>query len=824
MGYQMLHLSCRRVGISSRVFHNVSRYQGRQRIANRVFSQTAKVGEDIKEDHESGLKIFRVASQRQRLVRHIVSSADYYPTVAGETIFGDLAKDIKSDLQGRQDGSQQKTSSKDPYRSRIKSQDEHRIKKINHDHSVSTTSDMVLERKPSSLSPRQFSIISPDPKRTTKEQVLQLISKRTRMTQARYFANFSSVSAEEAVVILVTPAFAKWLEDDEDFIKRVLECFTYHHVDKKPNYVVVVGAVVDGLAPSPHDIPVAERVGSLEGFSFLHGLRSQLLRPENVWKPESFKNDTTNPEKSSHLIISGKNRQKPGEESLATTMSLPLANTLFVNGKHSTLEISQWTRRHEGEYKCIQTAHKQYQHIKAFHHENTMIPPIFVPAVPLTLPRPIANGLGNIIRQLSFGPEDTDNRPASSELETQVTRYMEYSELHTNIGVWALIYRKELLNPNLKATTLEETEDLESTWGDDDKNLRFVGTQIALGAILCRVVSGGGGWGAKQGLLSLDPQLTYEDIASARFDYTPHRIEEGQDSTLGNLARRGDHIQFFTINPNKLKEPEPPMENPASDEISEVDSSVGDDGKVGNKLITLEPHKFQLNLREATDLSWSKRTIFGVVPSTIDKLPKSDIASASTASDETLPFLTFRKGEFGAVSESGIYLHSSHQKQLNAKTYEHINTKIDMPYSYVYRDQPGTMPKETEEYKKRMNSLQKRFPEKSPDGEAISSLFSDMTSRFMVTTGRVPATEEEKEMFAKLDIHPRVKNLTQMIEKFPLFRKQRVGHTRWPKYSPAPEPKKQFSIRRVVVPVRELRIRFPNSKEHKDPSSSNGTS
>lgn len=823
MGNQMLHLSCRRVGISSRVFHNVSRYQGRQRVANRAFSQTAKVGDDIKDDHESGPRIVRVVSQRQSLVRNTASSANYYPTVAGETIPGELAKDIKSYVQGLQDGSLRKTSSKDPYRSRIKSQNEHRIKKTIHDHSVSTASDMVLERKPSSLSPRQFSIISPDPKRTTKEQVLQLISRRARMTQARYFANFSNVSAEEAIVILVTPAFAKWLEDDEGFIKKVLDCFTYYHVDKKPNYVVVVGAVVDGLAPSPHEVPIAERVGPLEGFSFLHGLRSQLLKPENVWKPESFRNDTTSPEKLSHLIISGKNRRKPGEESLATTMSLPLANTLFVNGKHSTLEISQWTRRHEGEYKCIQTANKQYQHIKAFHHENTMIPPIFVPAVPLTLPRPIANGLGNIIRQLSFGPEDTDNRPASSELETQVTRYMEFSKLHTNIGVWALIYRKELLNPNLKATTLEKTEDLESTWGDDDKNLRFIGTQIALGAILCRVVSGGGGWGAKQGLLSLDPQLTYEDIASARFDYTPHRIEEGQDSTLGNLARRGDHIQFFTINPNKLNESEPPMDNPASDEVSKVDSSISADKKLRSKLITLEPRKNQLNLSEATDLSWSRRTIFGVVPSTIDKLPKSDIASASNASDETLPFLSFRKGEFGAVSESGIYLHSSHQKQLNANTYEHINTKIDMPYSYIYRDQPGITPKGTGEYKKKMHSLQKKFPEKSPDvaGEAIKTSFSEITARFMIMTGRFPTKEEEKELFAQLNIDPQ-KDFTHAIEKFFQIRKQRVGHTRWPKYSPEPEPKKEFSVRKIVAPIKELSIKFhySNKREGWSPSKS----
>ncbi|KAK6603474.1 hypothetical protein H4I96_06242 [Botrytis cinerea] len=654
---------------------------------------------------------------------------------------------------------------------------------------------MVLDRKPSSLSPRQFSIISPDPKRTTKEQVLQLISNRARMTKARYLADPSLTAPEEAVVILATPAFASWLEDDENFIKHVLECFTYHHVDGKPNYVVVVGAVIDGLAPSPDDIPIAERAGPLEGFSFLHGLRSRVLRPDNVWNPESFKNNAKNPDKLSHLIISGNKSQKPWELALSTTISLPLANTLFVNGKHSTLEIAKWTRRNEGEYKCIQREQKQYQHIKAFHYENTMIPPIFVPAVPLTLPRPIANGLGNIVRQLSFGPGDTDNRPASSELETQVTRFMEYSNLHTNIGVWALIYRKELLDPNLKASTLESAEDLVSTWSNDDKNLRFVGTQIALGAILCRVVSGGGGWGAKQGLLSLDPQMTYEDIVSASFEYTDQSMEKAQDSTLGNLARRGDHIQFFTINPNKLKEPESPMDTIKSSETIDVDSIV--DEKVARKrFITQEPEKTELNLRDATDLSWSSKTTFGVVPSTIDKIPSYDTHDSSTSSNQTLPFLTFRKGEFGAVSDS--------------------------------------------------------------DAKNNESLF-EMTSRFIVTTGRVPTKEEQKELLEKCNINPKIeaarkrggvsyarvlvleaeKEMKNMVlqarllsrengmdeafekifpevEERKVVRKKRVGHTRWPRFVGEKE-RKEVEVRKVKVFPTEKKFRFPVVGESEGP-------
>ncbi|KAB8299076.1 hypothetical protein EYC80_001198 [Monilinia laxa] len=834
----MLHFSYRRVMIPSRVIHNVSRCRGQQIRAKRIFSQTARAGDIVTDDdHGSGLIISRAPSKRNALVR-CVAGPEYYPTAAGETILEDLVHDFKTDLQRLQGASQQKTSLTDSHRPST-SQDKTPSEKGNDDHSSSTTSNVSPERESFLPYPRQFSILSPDPKHTTKEQVLRLVLRRARMTRAQYFGDFSNFSAEEAIVVLVTPAFAQWLEDDS-FIKGLLERLTYHHGEGKTSYAVAVGAVVDGLAPSPNDILRAERTGPLEGLSFMHGSRTQVLTSKSVWKPESFKTNTTNPDKLAHLILSGKSRSKQSEQALATTISLPLANTLFVNGKHSTLEVSQWSRRGGCEYKRIRYVEKQYQHIKAFHHESTMVPPIFVPAVPLSLPRPIANGLGNIVRQLAFGPEDTDNRPASSELETQVTRYMEYSKLHTNIGVWALIYRKGILDPNLKATTLEATENLESIWGNDEENLRFVGTQLALGAILCRVVSGGGGWGAKQGLLSLDPQVTYEDVSPATFEYTPYSTEHGQGTTLGNLARRGDYIQFFTINPDKLKDYDSLMKDSASAEVSDLDSSASDEELAVEKYITKEPEKTGLDLREASDLSWSKRSVFGVVPSTIDKLPTSEVSGESTAPAKTAPFLTFRKGEFGAVSESGIYLHSSHQKRVNDTSYEHINTKIDMPYSYLYREQPGTSHIETTEYQ-----LKRLLGPRGPhDADGIASP-RRLASVFKAINGRFPTREEEayrlfeerRELFFKAKGYKpypeEAEKLRLAAEKSklsfsnegphgrtPPLTKIRVGHTQWPRFSG--EKERPLPIRRVKAKIAELRLTFYNpveKREEKSPSS-----
>lgn len=627
----------------------------------------------------------------------------------------------------------------------------------------------------------------------------------------------------QAFVILVTPAFAEWLKDD--FIEDVIRTMTYHFGHRISKRVTVVSAVVDGLAPSPDDIPIAERVGPLQGISILYGLKHQILSAKSMWKPESFKDTSKDPDKLSHLILLGQIPIKQRESSLRVSISLPLANTLFVNGQHSTLEVSQWMRSSRDRYTLVRSAQKQYQHIKAFYHGNTMIPPIFVPAVPLTLPRRIASGLGNIVRQLSFERRGGDIRPASSELETQVTRYMKFSKLHTTIGVWALIYRKELLDPNLKATTLERTEELQSTWGNDDENLRFVGTRLALGAILCRVgewlplarynpldvckrlicsVSGGGGWGAKQGLLSLDPQITHGDIPSAGADYISDSMQESQNPTLGNLARPGDYIQFFTIKPSKLKDHKSSMEESSPSTVALGENpSVAGDGPPDSKYITKQPEISGLASKEYNDIDWSKRVVFGVVPSTIDELPKSDTTEASSSRNGTVP-LAFRKGEFGAVSESGVYLYAPHKRGINSTKFEHINTKIDMPYSFLYIDQLVTLPPREPGKSKLKPSLGSTG---SSDIKNVSSASESAKESQSTTTGKRPSQKGAAEVSGQQNASTSKAN--QVSDS--TIRKTRVGHTRWPKFLPKKEkPKKEkpLNIRKIKTHHKERTFRF----------------
>jgi hypothetical protein len=160
-------------------------------------------------------------------------------------------------------------------------------------------------------------------------------------------------------------------------------------------------------------------------------------------------------------------------------------------------------------------------------------------------------------------------------------------------------------------------------------------------------VSGGGGWGSKQGLLSLDPQTTYNTVKEARFDFSDASLEEQQTSALGNIAQEGASIQFFV---------------------------AGEHRKNGESV--------------AYDVAGilRKTLVLGGVPSTVDDVPKSN----QETSDKELYSLP---GHFGCVSESGIYLQDKDLKSMStdgiASTEPNAvphQTKIDLPFSYVCCD------------------------------------------------------------------------------------------------------------------------------------------
>ena len=151
-------------------------------------------------------------------------------------------------------------------------------------------------------------------------------------------------------------------------------------------------------------------------------------------------------------------------------------------------------------------------------------------------------------------------------------------------------------------------------------------------------MSGGGGWGAKKGLLSLDPQTTYGAPAEPDMGYFGDLVDEQQISALGNLASPDSYVQFFAANSAERNE-----ESPSG-------------------------------LTRRNIYRPRSTALLGTVPSTIDNVPEPPKAPQPSVEEPIISCL----GHFGAVSESGLFVDT---KWTGNKAVNTIRTKLDLPYS-----------------------------------------------------------------------------------------------------------------------------------------------
>lgn len=140
-------------------------------------------------------------------------------------------------------------------------------------------------------------------------------------------------------------------------------------------------------------------------------------------------------------------------------VTVPLANTVFSNGRSHTLSASLW-RAGSGareELRLARRAEKTSQAILSSWLEGSPGRPMWwssararvaCPLVPVTQPRRIAAGLGNILRQVDL---DGVPAPASRELEAVIPALLAQRQKHATgrdggdlaapgpVGVWALM-------------------------------------------------------------------------------------------------------------------------------------------------------------------------------------------------------------------------------------------------------------------------------------------------------------------------------------------------------------------------------------------------
>jgi hypothetical protein len=135
-------------------------------------------------------------------------------------------------------------------------------------------------------------------------------------------------------------------------------------------------------------------------------------------------------------------------------VTVPLANTVFQNGRQSTLLAGLWARSEKGSFKLSSLEERHTQLVVPSLSNSALTSNVSIPLISITAPRKVLAGLGNIIRQVEA---DGFPSPASKELERDIPRLLKArekasaAEITGPLGVWALVVPESLATPGLLA-------------------------------------------------------------------------------------------------------------------------------------------------------------------------------------------------------------------------------------------------------------------------------------------------------------------------------------------------------------------------------------
>ncbi|KOS19495.1 hypothetical protein ESCO_000780 [Escovopsis weberi] len=342
----------------------------------------------------------------------------------------------------------------------------------------------------------------------------------------RATTSVANSSGHDAAVLLVSPSFARSL-DDQDFMSHLVSALSG---SAEVENFHVVSAIVDHVAPS---------LGSFEpirGISVLRGHLDDML--PQLWEPAPPGVGGDADAASALTFGLG-----------AASVTLPLAKTPFLNSRPSTLLTSLYDLS-GGRPSLAHLADKRSQKIAWSTRQGLNKVSdlgLFAPLVPLTAPRAVTESFGNIVRRISAGSESV---PASTELELAVNTLHEKGVLSEYgpgpVSVWAVV------TPNGQES--DAVADWLRTAPDPIRPVRdttyieelttntaiHLSKLYSLGGRFYKILSGGGGWGAKKGLLSLDPQHTH--FAMSEEEEMTRFMRTMEDSSF---TPRGSQIQFF---------------------------------------------------------------------------------------------------------------------------------------------------------------------------------------------------------------------------------------------------------------------------------------
>lgn len=494
------------------------------------------------------------------------------------------------------------------------------------------------------------------------------------------------ISGDETVtslVILLTPGLAKYALNDD--LSKAL----YYRLGPNPtraaSKIHITSAVVDRLPAG------LEGPGGSEGMAYLlmrdvkkEGSDDKIPFQESAQKPGSLTFQVTRIDTRKPLPVNGYEFQLPLAQTVFTTGSVStlISRTYVVRLKHKELRILSEEKLEK------QTLQLPTMDEKSGPHYAT------IPLVPLTPFRKINYVMGNIIRKLSsqdlkilepvVRPREQsevsenveEDMPASQELEKAVSEYFEKLNLQPEtVSVWAFVLPRKLEFPcdigQLRRLCVDKVLAanagmIQSSWSPRSARAaqmsrgtaHAVRLMIPQGGRLIKVLSGGGGWGKKAGLLSLDPDVKYStrelrqddgwefDFGSAEDD-TAAAAKKRRDQALGQIVKKGDRIMFLLA---------PKSENlPTLEKVSENENASYD--------------------------GWTPRLefSFGTIPSSVDVVPQS------LAIDADAPVTKHYPNCFGMLSEGGMAVTAKKRKGTSGQS------KIDVPFSnYNFRYYNGS--------------------------------------------------------------------------------------------------------------------------------------
>ncbi|KAL8772862.1 MAG: hypothetical protein Q9194_004503 [Teloschistes cf. exilis] len=436
------------------------------------------------------------------------------------------------------------------------------------------------------------------------------------------------------LLLLVTPSHCRLIEHGNRYIPNLIR--QTHDQLTRGRSIDVLVAVVDRISyPAYLDSPKGVFRSCHTNFTAL-GISVLLLDSEtaapDLWSTRQQAKKNAPSAAQVRNILSFHFDTIPGHPFLNEaasdsnmTIKLPVANTLFHNGQISTIEAQRWIVGEtliEPTLACTKITQLDQQCIRltAPSIEETLRPSfrLKIPLSSITEPRVVASAMGNVVREVYTDEAFEEVQPASKELEGAVMHWLaENGKESQTVDVWAIL----------------------NGFGGiaDTSKIGFI---LSYGARVQRVLSGGGGWGNKQGLLALDPE------------------------------------QDFNIR-SELS----PVEGPGSGELSfeEVSSGFGHQPIRPREAIRFYVKRPQIEQSSTSDrpreiYNYEPTMIFGTTPSTIDAMPPS---SSAPARDSTAQPCLFARGHFGMRSENGMTLRRTTKSGLPSQT------KIDVPQSSI---------------------------------------------------------------------------------------------------------------------------------------------